>query len=397
VPVSASVPRRSRHAIACLVTTLAVTAGLLTAGSPVAIATPAGSTWLPPAYLMWRTGGLPAGLTPKLQRLNGAREVVVVAGYTLWMTRSARADGAVVERPPAPFRIPIEIMATAPRDMAPFLPGDWRDVVGDALRKGRGVMGQTSASLRRLHVGDRMVFRGGDRITIGAIVPDDVASWSELLVARDVGHPMGIKHDRFALLQMGGNPTERQLARRIAPLLGPGYPPRVRRPGHAQFRRQGHSVWPPVLMKVGFGEFSAYPDPRRPGYLRMNPSFIHQRLDARHVPLLGRATCNRAVFPALIDAMRQLRRTGHAGAIRNFAGCYNARTVMRSPSGAISHHSWGAAVDINSITNPYGSPPHQPPALVHAMTSHGFTWGGRWSPVPDAMHFEFVDIPGVLG
>ena len=28
------------------------------------------------------------------------------------------------------------------------------------------------------------------------------------------------------------------------------------------------------------------------------------------------------------------------------------------------------------------------------MREHGFTWGGRWT-VPDGMHFEFVDIPGV--
>src|SRR5262245_35487259 len=166
---------------------------------------------------MWRAGGLPGGLTPKLARLNGVRQVVVVAGDTLWMTKSVRADGTVVDRPPAPYRIPIEVMATDRRDMAPFLPGTWRGVVGDALRKGRGVMGEGSASLRHLHVGDRMVFRGGDRVTIGAIVPDEVASWSELLVSRGVGRPMGVKHDRFALLQMGGDPTEQQLARRIAP------------------------------------------------------------------------------------------------------------------------------------------------------------------------------------
>jgi len=85
---------------------------------------------------------------------------------------------------------------------------------------------------------------------------------------------------------------------------------------------------------------------------------------------------------------------GAAGAIRNFAGCYNARMVMRIPTNAISHHAWGAAVDINSITNPYGGPPHQPAILVTTMTKHGFTWGGRWT-VPDAMHFEFVDIAGL--
>ncbi len=99
---------------------------------------------------------------------------------------------------------------------------------------------------RRLHVGDRVVFKGGDRLTIGAIVPDEVAAWSELMVSRDVGRPIGVKHDRFALLAMSGHPTEARLARRIAPLLGAGYPPRVRKPGHATFRRQGDAVWPPV-------------------------------------------------------------------------------------------------------------------------------------------------------
>jgi hypothetical protein len=203
-----------------------------------------------------------------------------------------------------------------------------------------------------------------------------------------------VRHDRFALLSMSTSPSEASLARRIAPLLGSGYPPRVRRPGHATFRRQGDSVWPPVLMKRGFGEFRAYPDPSRPGYLRMDPAFPARALSTRRVPLLGRFTCHERLFPALLDAMAELRRRGKANAIRNFAGCYNARMVMRRPSGAISHHAWGAAVDINSLTNPYGHPPNQPAVLVRTMARHGFTWGGRWT-VPDGMHFEFVRVPGV--
>jgi hypothetical protein len=126
----------------------------------------------------------------------------------------------------------------------------------------------------------------------------------------------------------------------------------------------------------------------------MNPAFPRQHLTSRRVPLLGRFTCHRRLFPALIDAMTQLRSRGKAGAIRNFAGGYNARMVMRVPWGAISHHSWGAAVDINSISNPYGARPNQPPSLVTAMRRNGFTWGGTWT-VPDAMHFEFVAVPGV--
>jgi hypothetical protein len=353
----------------------------------------AAGAWMPPAYLMWRTGGLPAGLTPELDALPGTEDVVVVAGDTLWMKRSVRDDGTVVDRADGRYRFPIEVMATSVHGMDPFLPGAWRDTVVQALRRGRGVLGASSASLRRLRVGDRMIFPDG-RVVVGAIVPDEVVAWSEVLLSREAGRPLGVRHDRFALLRMRTDPTEQELARRIAPLLGPGYPPRVRRPGHAWFRRQGDAVWPPVLMKRGFGEFRAYPDPQRPGYLRIEPSFVHRFLTSRRVPLLGRFTCHERVFPALIAAMKELRNRGHAGAIRNFAGCYNARMVLRRPTNAISHHSWGAAVDINSLTNPYGQPPRQPPVLVHVMAQHGFTWGGRWT-VPDGMHFEFVDIPGV--
>jgi len=349
--------------------------------------------WVPPAYLMWRAGGLPAGLTPKLDALQGTESVVVVAGDTLWMKRSVRSGGAVVDRAGGRYRFPVEVMAAKARDMSQFLPPAWRNAVLDAWKAGRGVLGATSAAIRRLDVGDRMIFPGG-RITVGAIVPDEVVAWSEVMVPRKTGRPLGVRHDRFALLRMSGEPTEARLARRIAPLLGPGYRPQVRRPGRALFRRQGHSVWPPVLMKRGFGEFRAHPDPRRPGYLRMHPSFPQQRLVPRRVPLLGRFMCNELVFPALNAAMRELRALGRAGAIRNFAGCYSARMVMRRPSGGISHHAWGAAVDINSLTNPYGAPPRQPKVLVRVMRRHGFTWGGRWS-VPDGMHFEFVDVPGI--
>ena len=386
--------RKMRAALSALVVCLATCIGSLTAFSVPAQARVLGGLWLPPAYLAWRVGGFPSGLTPKLNALQGVERAVVVAGDEAWMVRSIRKGGVVVDDPPAPFNIPIDAFAVHPADYAPFISGTYRDVVTRALRRGHGVLGRASAKLRRLHVGDRMVFVGGTHVIVGAIVPNEVASWSELLVSRAVGTSMRVHHDRFALLQMKGTPPSRRLAAKVHRLVGAGgYPIRVVRPGHARFRKQADSTWPQVLMKVGFGDFAARPAPGRPGYLQMSGAFAHQHLAMRTVPLLGRTTCNVKVFPALIAAMNDLRRRGLAGLIHGFAGCYNARTINRIPTAPISHHSWGAAVDINAAQNPYGARPHQDPRLVAVMARHGFTWGGLWL-VPDGMHFEY-EVPGI--
>ena len=178
-------PARVRRSIAALV--LGALVGPLPTSVTASVQASTARTWVPPAYLMWRAGGLPSGLTPKLDALQGTEAVVVVAGDTLWMKRSVRSGGGVVDRAGGRYRFPIEVMAAKAKDMSPFLPGPWRDAVLDAWKAGRGVLGATSAAIRRLDVGDRMIFPGG-RLTIGAIVPDEVVAWSEVMVARATGH-----------------------------------------------------------------------------------------------------------------------------------------------------------------------------------------------------------------
>ena len=60
-----------------------------------------------------------------------------------------------------------------------------------------------------------------------------------------------------------------------------------------------------------------------------------------------------------------------------------------------SNHSWGLAVDINSLANPMGSSFQSdlPPKVVNAWESCGFYWGGRYERRPDAMHFEYTRRP----
>ncbi|MCA1734563.1 MAG: S-layer homology domain-containing protein [Actinobacteria bacterium] len=70
---------------------------------------------------------------------------------------------------------------------------------------------------------------------------------------------------------------------------------------------------------------------------------------------------------------------------------YAARTVSGTRS--ISYHAYGAAVDINSGTNPLASTliTDMPSWYVDAWRSAGFCWGGDWvADKKDAMHFSWM-------
>lgn len=77
-------------------------------------------------------------------------------------------------------------------------------------------------------------------------------------------------------------------------------------------------------------------------------------------------------------------------------GCFNPRP-KRSDAGTLSLHSWGAAVDINPAANPmrvYRDGEtikcDMPDAFVKAWESVGWTWGGRWRPRADPMHWQYA-------
>jgi hypothetical protein len=71
-----------------------------------------------------------------------------------------------------------------------------------------------------------------------------------------------------------------------------------------------------------------------------------------------------------------------------FAGCYSARFIGSNPHGRLSTHAWGAAVDLNAASNPFGADPTMDMRVVRAMRNAGLNWGGDWL-VPDGMHFEW--------
>ena len=62
-------------------------------------------------------------------------------------------------------------------------------------------------------------------------------------------------------------------------------------------------------------------------------------------------------------------------------GCYAPRRITRvNAGGALSRHTWGIAIDINTKSKYH-------PRVIEIFKEWGFAWGGTWTS-PDPMHFE---------
>ncbi len=364
------------------------------APSPPALPPPAIVPERPATFLAWTPGGLPGGTARGLAAVPGIDRSVVVASDNAWLTRSTDAQGEVVDAPRPGFAIPLEVAAVNPRAYAPFLPPADRSAVV-ALAEGQGILGESSARLRGLGPGALLWF-GAVRVQVAAVLPDELVGAHELLVSLEVGRRIGVTHARYALIQPSGMPTDRQLAKRIRPLLPADLPLQIRAPGETPYFRQGDAVLPPVKIKELFGEFSARPDPARPGYLIIDPAWERTHIATERVPLLGLVTCNVALFPQIRGAVRDVIRAGLSRTIRSFSGCYARRYANRDPTQSISHHTWGIALDINVPQNPFGAPPHQDPHMVRIFERWGFIWGGTFVR-PDGMHFEYRRPPAATG
>ncbi len=70
-------------------------------------------------------------------------------------------------------------------------------------------------------------------------------------------------------------------------------------------------------------------------------------------------------------------------------GCYYPRFIAGSTT--LSNHSFGLAIDINSLENQRGTVGEMHPVVVEIMKKWGFAWGGDWN-YTDPMHFELERI-----
>ncbi len=363
--------------------------------APIAVApAPPRVAEAPGAFLAWTPGRMPDGFASRARALGSIRHAVVVMSGTAWLTESRSASGAIVDRPPGGLAVPLELAAVDPAAYRPFVPPAERALVA-ALSRGEVILGAASAELRRLGEGGILRF-GGTSARVAGVLPDEFLGAHEVLASLELGGRLGVTRPRYALLDpVPGTPRNR-LAAAVRSLVPPGTALRLRAPGETPYFRHGDAVLPPVTFKTIFGEFAARPT--ADGWLRVDPAWEAEHIATEAVPILGDVRCARALFPQLRGAMEEIRRAGLARLIDtgDFGGCYGPRFLNRDPGAGISHHAWGAALDLNVSQNLFGRVPTMDQRLVAIFERWGFTWGGRWL-VPDGMHFEFVGATAVGG
>jgi hypothetical protein len=362
-------------------------------GNPIHLTRPSP----PETFLAWVPRGLPDGFAAKVAKRPEIGRITVVAEDNVWLARSWSAAGELVDHPPRPYRIPLDVAAVDPVSFAAFLPPADRATLA-AIENGEGILGSTSASVRRLGPGALLELGRGRRIRIAAVLPDELVGASELLVSKETGRRIGVTRERYLLVRplAGGSMTSASLRRAIQPLLprdlGVFRRVQARAPGETPYFRAGDAVLPPVLLKALFGEFSARPAPGQPGSLEVDPAWMGTHLVTARIPVLGEVLCHAGIVPQLRGAMRELRDAGLGHLIRSFHGCFVPRFISRDPTALLSHHSWGVAFDVNLVGNYYGQRPHQDERLVCTLARWGFLWGGTFV-VPDGNHFEYRRLP----
>jgi hypothetical protein len=336
-------------------------------------------------YLIWVPVQLPEGFAEEVAGLDRVGAASLVRSGNGFLVETRDEAGNLVDRAPQDHVYPVEIHAYADLAMhARFVPGDVAERFA-ALRDDTVMLGATSARLRELGPGGSLTFRSGETVTVAGIVDDVYVGDAEVVTGRLDPDVFGEVRDRYMIIEYAG--TLAALTAAVRPLTDE--PVVVRQWRDPRVARAGDQVRSQVAFKERFGEFAIRPEP---GGFTQDPAWRDAHIVTESIPILGEVTCHRDFVAILRGVMVRLEEQGLADVIDRdaYAGCYNARYIARRTD--ISHHSWGAAADINIFNPPGrpGSPTH--PALLQAMYAAGLTSGHTWNNA-DPGHFEWFEDP----
>ena len=330
-----------------------------------------------PVFLVWAPGGMTEEALLAAHRTEGVRRAPIITGGTLWMDRASAGKA-----PPAGYSIPLEVAFAEPNAFSGVVP---KGETIPVLDHGEAVMAETAHAIRGRPDVPFTVHTDDGPLRIIGLVADETAAGFEMVAAGAPPEGWGARYT----IASGDGVTAKALRRAVAPHVDGPF--RVRASDDTPFLRHADAVHPPMLLKERFGEFTARP--LNDGRLDMHRAWVRRNIVEKEVPILGRISCHRLFIDQVADSLLAARMNGSARFIEpgSYAGCYSARFILSDPSGRLSSHAWGAAIDFNVAGNEYGAEPTMDPRLVRHMEEWGFNWGGRWM-IPDGMHFEWARV-----
>lgn len=275
---------------------------------------------------------------------------------------------------------PLEILAIEPT-LADLVEGDAAGLIR-ALGPGHALLSETSARLRRLAEGAHLELAEGVELEVVGVVPDGIVGAGEVVVSVDSPAAAGLPQ-RYLLARVEGDRPA--FERAVGDRLPSGTRARIRDQEETALLRHADGVAAQAQVKERFGEFAIREEDDA---IVQSPAWVRDNIVTATVPILGQVRCHEGFIELLGAALAEIEREGFGDLLDpgDTAGCHQARVI--AGDSALSRHAWGAAIDVNASTNPFGAEPELDGRIVAIMRDHGFAWGGGWL-VPDGMHFEW--------
>ena len=270
--------------------------------------------------------------------------------------------------------------------------------VSSFISSGMVVMGETSASLTGAQAGDVLELIAADgstvALTVGRVAPDAEVGGTEIVMSTAQADALGATLATSVLIygQFDRTRLDAGLAAR-----GLSSDPKIR------VRRSWDPFDPDSTLglaktKKALGEL-AYHVTSGDGVLvdgAWQAAYIPNR---QPYPTGIDAACNNSIKSDLAAALQEVVDSGLTGYIdvanaNTFGGCFGPRftRIFGTQLGTLSRHTWGQALDTNTVANCQGCVPQMDCRIVRIFRKHNFAWGGNFI-FPDGMHFEWVGDP----
>ncbi len=132
-----------------------------------------------------------------------------------------------------------------------------------------------------------------------------------------------------------------------------------------------------------------YGDPRKKGWAKQWLYVWKVKNDFSWFPS-ATLYIHRHFYPKLKNAFIQLEQKGLHSEIKTLDEDYNIRYIHGSTY-VLSLHSWGAAVDMNAVTNSLGSSGTWSKSFIDIMIQNDICCGQTWTGRKDPMHFAMIN------